>query len=89
MAKDFWVYILSSRSKGALYIDVTSNLVQRVWEHKNRMVEGFTCRYNVDRLVHYAVRVALGIWCYPLSRTRFVQGDFVGEGETEPKQIET
>jgi putative endonuclease len=47
------VYILASQKNGTLYIGVTSDLVQRVWEHKNHCVEGFTDRYGVDLLVHY------------------------------------
>ena len=47
------VYILASRMNGTLYIGVTSDLVQRVWEHKNDLVEGFTRRYGVHRLVWY------------------------------------
>jgi putative endonuclease len=52
MNKEFWVYILASKRNGTLYIGVTSNLAQRIWEHKNGVVEGFTHRYEVDRLVH-------------------------------------
>ena len=47
------VYILASKRNGTLYVGVTSNLVKRVWEHKNDMVEGFTKRYAVHRLVWY------------------------------------
>jgi putative endonuclease len=47
------VYILASKRNGTLYIGVTSNLVKRIWEHKNNMVEGFTKRYNLHRLVWY------------------------------------
>jgi putative endonuclease len=47
------VYILASQRNGTLYIGVTSDLVKRIWEHKNNMVEGFTKRYNVHRLVWY------------------------------------
>jgi putative endonuclease len=47
------VYILASKRNGTLYIGVTSELVKRVWEHKNNMVEGFTKRYNVHRLIWY------------------------------------
>ena len=47
------VYILSNNPKGTLYIGVTSNLVQRVWQHKNDLVEGFTKQYGVHRLVWY------------------------------------
>ena len=48
------VYILASRRNGTLYIGVTSDLVQRVWQHKNDFAEGFTKRYGVHRLVWYA-----------------------------------
>jgi len=47
------VYILASKRNGTLYVGVTSNLVKRVWEHKNDMAEGFTKRYAVHRLVWY------------------------------------
>ena len=49
------VYILASKPNGTLYIGVTSNLVQRVWQHKNDLVEGFTKKYGVHRLVWYEV----------------------------------
>ncbi len=52
MAKEFWVYILASKRNSALYIGVTSNLAGRIWQHKNKMVGGFTLRYNVDKLVY-------------------------------------
>jgi len=47
------VYILSSGYNGTLYIGVTSDLIKRVWEHKNDFVESFTKRYAVHRLVWY------------------------------------
>ena len=47
------VYLLASRRNGTLYLGVTSNLVQRVWQHKNDLVEGFTKRYSVHTLVWY------------------------------------
>jgi len=46
-------YILSSAKKGTLYIGVTSNLVQRIWQHKHGQVEGFTKKYDVHLLVYY------------------------------------
>jgi putative endonuclease len=53
MDKQFYVYMLASKRNGTLYIGVTSDLVQRIWQHKNKMVQGFTNKYNVDRLVYY------------------------------------
>jgi putative endonuclease len=47
------VYMLASRRNGTLYVGVTSDLVKRVWEHKNNAVEGFTQRYGVHTLVWY------------------------------------
>ena len=49
------VYILASKKNGTLYAGVTSNLLKRVWEHKNDVVEGFTKKYQVHTLVYYEV----------------------------------
>ena len=49
------VYVLASKRNGTLYVGVTSNLVQRVWQHKNDLVEGFTKRYGVHTLVCYEI----------------------------------
>ncbi len=51
--KSYYVYILASRKHGTLYVGVTSSLVKRVFEHKNKLVDGFTKKYKVDRLVYY------------------------------------
>jgi putative endonuclease len=48
-----YVYILASEPYGTFYVGVTSDLVKRVWEHKNGFVESFTNRYDVKRLVWY------------------------------------
>ena len=53
MTKQPAVYILASKRNGTLYIGVTSDLQKRAWEHKNDLVEGFTKRYGVHRLVYY------------------------------------
>ena len=50
--KQFFVYIMASRRNGTLYIGVTSNLVRRVWHHKQDVVEGFTRKYGVKMLVY-------------------------------------
>ena len=47
------VSILASKQNGTLYIGVTNNLAKRTWEHKNDLVEGFTKKYGVHRLVYY------------------------------------
>jgi len=53
------VYILASRRNGTLYIGLTSDLVKRIWEHKNDMVEGFTKHYGVHLLVWYELHESM------------------------------
>ena len=55
MDKQYSVYILASRKNGTLYIGITSNLVKRIWEHKEKVVKGFSSKYGVDRLVYYEI----------------------------------
>lgn len=49
----YYIYILSNKYNNVLYVGVTNDLVRRVYEHKNKLVEGFTEKYNVDKLVYY------------------------------------
>ncbi len=49
------VYILSNKHRGTLYVGVTSDLVLRIWQHKQKLVRGFTERYNLTKLVYYEV----------------------------------
>jgi putative endonuclease len=51
--KKYYVYILSSKKNGTLYTGVTNSLVRRIYEHKNKLNDGFTKKYNVVRLVYY------------------------------------
>ena len=53
--KNYFVYILASKRNGTLYIGVTNNLLQRVEQHKSKLIEGFTKKYNVHKLVHFEV----------------------------------
>ena len=53
MSKQPAVYILASKQNGTLYIGVTSDIIKRIWEHKNNIIEGFTKYYNVHQLVWY------------------------------------
>lgn len=47
-----WVYIMTNRVNGTLYVGVTANLPRRAWEHREGVVEGFTSRYGLTRLVY-------------------------------------
>ena len=51
--KQFYVYILASKPQGTLYVGVTSDLPRRISQHRDEMVDGFTRRYHVHRLVWY------------------------------------
>ena len=51
--KDYAVYILASKRNGTLYVGFTSDLLKRIYEHKNDLVEGFTKKYSVHLLVYY------------------------------------
>ena len=53
------VYILASRKNGTLYTGVTSNLVQRIWQHKGDFVEGFTKKHGVHTLVWFECHVTM------------------------------
>ena len=55
MDKQPVVYIMASKRNGTLYLGVTSNWVQRVWQHKNDVIGGFTQKYRVHQLVYYEV----------------------------------
>jgi len=51
--RQYYVYLLASKRNGTLYLGVTSNLIKRVYEHKNNLVSGFTQKYKVHNLVYY------------------------------------
>jgi putative endonuclease len=61
--KGAWVYIMTNRPNGTLYTGITSNLARRVWEHREGVVDGFTKRYGLKRLVyaepHSAIQLAI------------------------------
>jgi len=53
--KSFYTYIVASGHNGTLYVGSTSDLIKRIWEHKSKVIPGFTARYNVHILVYYEV----------------------------------
>ena len=55
MAKQYFVYIMTNKNNSTLYTGVTNDLKRRVYEHKNKMFESFTKKYNTDKLVFYEV----------------------------------
>ena len=55
MQKQYYVYILTNKNNSILYTGVTSNLPGRVYQHKEKTIDGFTKRYNVTKLVYYEI----------------------------------
>ncbi len=50
-----YVYLLTNQPRGTLYLGVTSDLIKRVWQHREKLVEGFSSKYHLDHLVWYEV----------------------------------
>jgi putative endonuclease len=53
MGKQYYVYIMTNSRNTVLYVGVTNDLIRRVYEHKEKLVDGFTKKYNITKLVHY------------------------------------
>ena len=53
--KIYYIYLLTNWNNKVLYVGVTNNLIRRIYEHKNKLVKGFTKKYNVNKLVYYEV----------------------------------
>ncbi|WP_265032971.1 GIY-YIG nuclease family protein [Wolbachia endosymbiont (group A) of Sicus ferrugineus] len=51
--QNYHVYILASKNNRTLYTGITSNLIKRIWEHKSKVIPGFTSKYNVHKLVYF------------------------------------
>ena len=51
--RQYYVYIIASKRNGTLYTGVTNNLERRMYEHKNKMIDGFSKKYGVDKLVYF------------------------------------
>jgi putative endonuclease len=51
--QNYYVYILASKNNRTLYTGITSNLIKRIWEHKSKVISGFTSKYNVHKLVYF------------------------------------
>ena len=53
--KQYYVYILTNKSNEVLYIGITNDLERRTFEHKNKIVESFTKKYNLTKLIYYEI----------------------------------
>ena len=52
-SRRYYIYLLTNWNNKVMYIGVTNNLVRRIYEHKNKLIEGFTRKYNVNKLVYF------------------------------------
>lgn len=66
-----YVYILTNKNNNVFYVGVTSNLIQRIWQHKRKIVKGFTNKYNLQKLVHYEVLESIQ---EAIKREKFIKG---------------
>ena len=55
MQKQYFVYIMTNINNYVLYTGVTNDLIRRIFEHKNKLVKGFTTKYNLEKLVYYEI----------------------------------
>ena len=55
LSKQYYVYMMANRNNKVIYTGVTDDLMKRVYEHKNKLIKGFTGRYNVNKLVYYEI----------------------------------
>ena len=53
--KNYYIYIITNKNNTVLYTGVTNNLMRRIWEHKSKLIDGFTKKYNVTKLVYYEI----------------------------------
>jgi putative endonuclease len=71
MQTESYVYLLANKHNNVLYAGVTNDLIRRVYEHKNKLVAGFTKKYNVDKLVYYE---ACGSIIVAIEREKQIKG---------------
>lgn len=55
MERQYYVYIMSNKSNTVLYTGITNDLKRRIYEHKEKLIEGFTKKYNITKLVYYEI----------------------------------
>lgn len=71
MNKNGYVYIITNKNNSTLYTGVTSNLVKRIFEHKNKFVEGFSKKYNLNKLVYYEISESI---LSAIEREKYIKG---------------
>jgi len=85
------VYLLTNKRNTVFYIGVTSDLIKRIWQHKEKLVEGFTKKYNADKLVYYeifdSIQEAIKREKYLKGKKRQYKIDLIKEKNPEMKDL--
>ncbi|MFA6990033.1 MAG: GIY-YIG nuclease family protein [Candidatus Gastranaerophilaceae bacterium] len=68
--KEYYVYIITNYEQTTLYIGITSNLIKRIYEHKNKLTDGFSKKYNLQYLVYYEIHNDVNI---AISREKLIK----------------
>ena len=76
MNKNSYIYILFNKRNGTLYTGVTSDLIRRVYEHKNKIYEGFTKKYSVDKLGYFEEYKNIFDLCYGKDASKTYLGEY-------------
>ena len=83
MEKHGYIYIITNKNNTTLYVGVTSNLVKRIWEHKNHVIESFSNKYKLNKLVYYEICDSIE---NAINREKYLKGK---KREFKVKLIET
>ncbi|HEX9917206.1 MAG TPA: GIY-YIG nuclease family protein [candidate division Zixibacteria bacterium] len=71
MTKEYYVYIIANQNNRVIYTGVTNDLKKRIYEHKKKLIEGFTKKYNITKLVYYEVSNDIK---YAITREKQIKG---------------
>ena len=71
ISKQAFIYILTNKHNTVFYVGVTTNIIKRIWEHKNNIVKGFTKKYNTHKLVYYEIFDSIE---QAITREKYIKG---------------
>ena len=71
MHKQYYVYIMTNKKNNVIYTGVTNNLKKRIYEHKEKLVAGFTKKYNINKLIYYEI---FDSSCSAITREKKIKG---------------
>jgi len=88
---NYYIYILTNQENRVLYTGVTNNLISRIWQHKEKLLKGFTSKYNLTKLVYYETFTEV---CDAIKKEKYIKGkkrkykiDLIEQGNKEWKDL--